>query len=94
MLSIYSKCSINFSSRLATLAKRDEHFNEHLKRRQRRSKQIKYALSHGSVGFMRKIGIAHGNDEKLSMVLSKMLFPRKSIRYRVAKHLKRINVDS
>ena len=47
------------------LAKRNEHFNEQsaMKRRQRRSKQIKYAHSCGFVGFMRKIGIEHGNDE-------------------------------
>ena len=51
------KCSMNCSSRLATLAKLDEHFNKHfaMKRRQRRSKQIKYAHSFGFAGFMRKM---------------------------------------
>ena len=65
MFNIHSKCSMNCSSRLATLAKRDEHFNEHfaMKRPQRRSKQIKYAHLYAFAGFMRKIGIEHGNDE-------------------------------
>ena len=42
--STHFKCSMNCSLRLAALAKRDEHFHEHfaMKRRQRRSKQIKY----------------------------------------------------
>ena len=43
----------------------DEHFNENfaMKKHQRRSKQIKYASSHGFAGFMRKIGMEHGNNK-------------------------------
>ena len=65
MFSIHFKCLMNCSSRLATLTKRDEHFNEHcaMKRRQRRSKKLQHAHSYGFAGFMRKIGIEHGNDE-------------------------------
>ena len=53
------------SSRLATLAKRDENFNEHfaMKRCQRRDKQIKYTHSYGFAGFMRSIDIERRNDE-------------------------------
>ena len=63
MFNIHFKCWMNCSSRSANLAKRDEHFNGHfaMKRRQRRSKQIKYAHSYGFAGFMRKIGMKHGN---------------------------------
>ena len=55
---------MSFSLRLAALAKCDEHFNEHfaMKRRQRRSKQIKYADSHDFAEFMIKLGMEHGND--------------------------------
>ena len=43
----------------------DEHFNEHFAmiRCQPRSKQLKYADSHGFAGFMRKIRMEHGNAE-------------------------------
>ena len=65
MFNIHFKRSMKFSLRLAALAKRDEHCNEHfaMKRRQRRSKQIKYADSHDFAGFMGKIGMEYGNDE-------------------------------
>ena len=65
MFNIHFKCSMNCSLCLVTLAKRDEHFNEHfaMKICQRRSKQIKYADNHELAGFMRKIGMERGNDE-------------------------------
>ena len=65
MFNIHLKCSMNCSLRLAALGKSDEHFNENfaMKRRQRRSMQIKYADSHDFAGFMRKIGMELGNDE-------------------------------
>ena len=65
MFNIHFKCSMNCSFSLAALAKRDKHFKEHfaMKRRQRRSKLIKYADSHDFAGFMREIGMECGNDE-------------------------------
>ena len=65
MFNMHFKCSMNCWLRLAALAKDNEHFDEHLamKRRQRRSKQIKYADSHDFARFMRKVGMEYGNDE-------------------------------